>query len=495
MNSRSLKADGASKSTFRESILIISGGASIIIFYFYKTFLHGVFVQDDPRLLQQFENPKINIVEKIFGGWDIANRWRPVANIGYEIGYLLFGKHYAAWLCFDASLLFLLVLISSVIIWKLTKSLEFTFGSMILIASSRFFFGQVLNATFLVEAIANLLLVGILYFCLNYEKLKIRRNIAYVLTLNFLLVLDHERFVTVGVALAFWIFLKRELGNLRSLLIFISILPALVLFSLKHFVFGIPIFVGTGSAWNVGFNLTSATKYLCEIILGVFGVNIGPYQLNGLVWQQENLATRAISMSLLLLILYFLYTALKVSLLDSSKRPFLRLFGLYTIASAALIVPVISTIRVEQRWFVAPFLQLIFLMAFVTKNSWKLSRTPDRRAKGMKIIFGWIVCFSMILNVSYRANINSIYFAADQESFKTSLTNLQSAYNVSVKNSEPLFIFSAGDLTQYKIWLEMFASANGFQHIKKITFVNSRNDIPFKAVILDNTTGVLQLVS
>ena len=478
---------------FRILIMVIIVSISCFI---YLPFKHDLFVQDDPSLLEYFGNPKFSVLEKIFGGAHIANRWRPFANLGYFVGYQICGHSYLAWLILDLTLFVLFCYLAALGISRLAGSQFAGFTTAVLLATSRFAYGQVLNATFLVEGIANLLLVCIIWNFLRFVETNQKKYLLFSVLGNLFLVLDHERFVTVGLAAAATLYLRR-LTSKRDLVAYSTLfmLPSLALFSAKAWILHIPLFVGTGRAWGVGFDFRSSINHIIELILGVFGINYGPNQLYGLVWDQQTIAERTASIGICALTLMMTYQLIN-NYSKYMKRNTTKKFGKSTamvnwiIIFGALVIPVISTIRIEHRWFIPPLIALFCLWGLSLRESefMKMNSLQSKRFFQMTAL---ILAVSVFMNISYRSKIREIYFMADQVGVQRTLETLQNAESASKSANKKIFITSEGDLSGFKEWLILFAKANKVSGAENTYILKSGESAPADSIGLKVVNGVL----
>ena len=158
---------------------------------------------------------------------------------------------------------------------------------------------------------------------------------------------------------------------------------------LKVLVFKIPFFVGTGSAWELGFNFNTAVIHYFLSILNIVGINIGPGYLYGLTFNSPEMAVqyKIVSLSVtvipLLILGIFIFTHIIFNEDQNSKTDEIKKMFLAVFLVCLMILSFSVTIRVEQRWIYAPFIVYITYIGYcaskiITPNSVMVKENDDK---------------------------------------------------------------------------------------------------------------------
>ena len=414
----------------------------------YSKFKSGVYAQDDPNLIEYFKFSNTPLPEKIFSSG--GNRWRPVSNLFYWLFSGFISASYFRWFMISLILLSLLIICIAYQFLRIKKDFVLATALIILIATSRFNQGILLNATFLCETICVFVLIPlILIFRKNWDASKFS-NLPVTIAYTSIIILAHERYVGLGLFFLTYCTLHskfsiRERVNLGVILM----TPIVVFFIVKHFFLHIPLFVGTGTALGVGFTLLSALQFLAALIFGLFGVNVGLEYLHGYIFQNQTPLIQFSSILLMfstLMLLFWRVKASKDEFLGAQRhfhyRKMLVLLSLF----ASLAIPIVSTIRIESRWFFPIYVLFLFYLFSESQISEKLQAKRSLQKK-TKLSFA-LKCFlvlNLALNLIYIQNVDLLYFVRTQNLVKIQIESLGSSLSGPNGTQIPIYFLDNGN--------------------------------------------------
>lgn len=346
-------------------------------------------------------------------------------------------------------LFFLLLLLSGQIWAALALTVAFE--------TSRFLQYNVTQSFGLMESFSLLLLVGILWFTAKRITAGGTKPLFGLVSLFGILVFTHERFATLWPALVLVFFLDRRLSRTRQLFFsFVISLPLFLMVAVKLFVFKIPLFVGTGSATEVGFLVETTVQHSQNLIMNLFGINAGPAYLMGRTIESQpalaKLATVLIFLTFALLLAWSMKLIVTQARFGHSEK--LKFAGISGLIFICLAIPTVITIRLEPRW-----LSSMLLVAF----AWISFVTPQRFGR-KKIVGSVLILFSLVSvaqNQFYWRNFDNSYFRSAQLSGSKYLNIITPTWEEQLKTKEP------------KIWVEAANNPNAALYFSQLVAANS----------------------
>jgi hypothetical protein len=400
---------------------------AVVYFFVLKIAYGGVFNSDfgldDPRLIVIMAGVKDDPSASLIASLPF-NRFRPFADFAYWSAFKLAGFSFNAWLTLGLWIWSVTCTIFTVFVAKFTKSFIWGLGLGLLLLTSRFAFYQVTNATGLMENLATLSFVVFMMLLWGYFRTggSLRYFYGLVFSLVFL-VFTHERFQ--GLTLVLIVVAVLPLQELplkqRVLRSVACVIPALLLTGAKVFVWHMPLFVGTGSASELGFGWGATRDHLIAAGLNLMGINWGPPYLVGEPfeahpqWLQMLVAVEAGALALLGLFVTIAFIAAKwKKRLRNQFRDFVTSFMspvLMGLLLLALIAPVVVTIRLEQRWLLTP---LIVVLLYVSQ----FSRVTELFRPLVRVVAKGVIAFffflAMVLNLFYFQKMDGLFFIEHQ---------------------------------------------------------------------------------
>lgn len=451
----------------------------------YWNFTKSVFAMDDPSLINFFQNPNASTSDKLFPSL-VANRFRPVADVFQFFTFQALANSYFGWVVLNLIVLAATATVLAQLILKLHKSwLLAALGGMLLI-SSRFVLYQATQANGLMEGVALLLFMGLVYLAVDDWKITRRLTVYLAPALYFLLVMTHERFQGLVVALIAWALLNTQLSKRQKVgMVAGTILPVVTLNVVKIFL-AIPLAVGTGSATELGLDWGAVPIFLTTVFLNALGINFGPNYLFGLTIEFQDFGQAFASY----LIAAFTIAAIvrAITHVRKTEEHAGRTLLIVVLFLAGLVAPIISTIRVEPRWITSIFIVCILLI--IQFIAGKPNLTKKKFSKTGIVI----MCLSSVyLNLSFLTNSDNIYFRNHQITAEKYISQWVPILERSAKEDKPIVIVSgcAGDSPAG--WFNALLKANiQNQVIEPITCTDVVPD-PFKTlqVSWDESSGDL----
>ena len=482
--------------TFRRAyigLLLLVWGA--IPGWWYRRFRHSVFALDDPSLINFLSDKKISLAQKTISNIG-ANRWRPIANFGYVTIHQLVGNSYFGWWTINVVLLGLLAIAATALFIRASGSLLVGLSLGMLVATSRFSQYQVITATGVMEALGNLFFILMIIGLYEFWRSSEIRWLQSSLVSFTLLVFTHERYQTILVACLIFFGLHFSWKVSRRIKWGIAFaLPVLILNLFKKFVFDIPLFVGTGSAWSMGYTAKSAIDHFFMALSDLGGVNLGPNYLVGVSLEAQNINHQIASLAIVFLLGAIIFSPIL------GKQPHTKITVLrnmdYKVSSLVLvsvmIMSVITTIRLEQRWLVTSHL---FLMLGVAVSFYSCS-SENRLSRSIRVVP--ILCFvflGIFMNFYYRIGVDGVYFRSSQIGTQVILD----VVNPILANSAPfetsLYVVDPTPATNWDVTLRPIVTANTHLRLPTLITVADEADIPntfagASALFYDTATGVL----
>lgn len=283
----------------------------------------------------------------------------------------------------------------------------------IMVATSRFALFHVTQAIGPVESLTLLFTLGVLYCIVRADESPERAwGWAWgALALTFLAIHTHERFIV----LAAWLFTAfisspstRSLGRGRLLALLAAAVALPVFYiSYKTFALETHFMVGTGGT-HIDFDFSRIFEHALQALLSVFGFNHGPDYLVGtnidIGMNKMTLLAGALTASWLGLFAWSVWTTSRAGprqffAVAERLRWLLLLLGL----AAFLLAPTLLTVRLEQRWLLAPF-SIVALVA-----AWSAGRIYVRHSKAVIALVVTMLVASLTLDTRVMRYYDRVY--------------------------------------------------------------------------------------
>ncbi len=453
-----------------------------------------IFGMDDPGLLN-FLNSDVGIIDKTINNFTF-NRWRPLASFAYYLSFRVAGFDYNQWWMIMTLLLGIIGFLVYFIIFEFSDSIFLPLVGMVLAVTHRQAYYLATQATGIMESLAVIGVLLIFFFLLKFGFTRKVSYLNWAIFIFFLVCLLHERFQFLFLVLL-WAtlasrFIERNLKLLLSFLILVPILLPLVLKIERD----IPFLIGTGSTTELGFSPVTAISFLFIFIINALGINYGENYLFGYTIALQGPIDVFISISIAALV--FVTLVIWILRIDFTSKFFERksfglLFSFFWLPAllSGLVVPSISTIRIEPRWIYGASLILLILMAI----------TLNQYTKFVPFV-GWVGLFIVValtvrVNSEIRNKSEQVYFVQHQTSGAAYLSIFEPVWNNPSVVKSGITIYDARSGLDYGMFLNNLITGNtGFSERKIVTvFEPQAPDIkqPGATFVLNEATGGLEL--
>ena len=457
-------------------LVTIFTATCLILTFLYHSFKTGLYVVDDPSLINIFTDKNTSLLEKIFA--PIANRWRPFTNFAYWILVYVIKSSYAYWLAASFLIFASVTTYMSYKFLKINHSFYVSTIIMLLLVTSRFNQGILLNATFLLETIAAVFLLQIvIVFRKNWGNSSFAQFIPTI-GLYSLLIITHERYVGLNLFFVVYFLLQNYFtteNRIRYLLGFT--LPTLILFAIKSFILEIPIFVGTGSATEVGFKVSTAVYFLYMLITGLLGINIGFQYLQGYIFEGQEIFHKSVSLSIAIISIFLLVSRMRNTRdkMSGLKRQIAKKFTVLISLFISIALPVISTIRLEPRWYFPIYILFLFYLLSNDVVSIQPKQKNSRKfSSNLLIVF---VILNIFMNYQYSQKMNDLYFVQSQAILKSQISSIEESLPKTKNIDRNVYILDPENSINLKS-LQLAITVNTPENRVKLIQISELNQIP-----------------
>lgn len=372
---------------------------------------------------------------------------------------------------------------------RLAKSKEIAFVLAAMFAVSRFSYYNIGQFLGVMEAMALIFALAMLYFLYGYINGKNDMNFYYACIVYFINCFTHERFIVLFPMLLFAVIVKegrRILNAAISIATFILIIYIRFM-ALKSFV---PEGTG-GSKVSETFKISNLIFSLKTEILYILGINTGPEYLCGIKFLDANIIVRVIIVISIIALIGFLAKFTYSLIMNSEKLNLIwikntLLFLGFIIGS---IVCSAVTIRVEMRWIYAPYLFVLLLIAYIygidnkltvkrfknKKIGTSLSRIFHVSIPSVLFLATWAFCM-IAADIYYRGYYGKIHIFFGQHRANSLANETYYKYNKDLSGKKIYIIKNYFKLSKFDA-LEFFRAYN--QDIREdiVTFIDNYKDI------------------
>ena len=450
----------------------------------------GAIAFDDVGAVLRWTDPQVGLLDRT--ALDVsANRWRPVFSTLFTLMTGAFGRNYAAYFWFNVALILALVLLVYWLVLRLSSSATLATAIAAIAVTSRFAYYQVTQAIGLLEGLSLVFLVLLIGVLVRFERSERVDYLGWAVVLYALIIHTHERYAVLLVFLISLILTTRSL-TIRTKLLWCGAFaaPLVLNIAIRHFVFHLPLLVGTGSSSELGFTLPTAVKHYALSVLNVVGINSGPGYLDGLVYPFLPGPYRAASVALVVLFLLALGAAfagrveVRGNWLTSPGPRRNIMLGILLVM--VLILSFSVTIRVEPRWLYAPFLVVLLLFAY------SLSLIANSRSMRPPVVAAMVIflALSVVLDRKYGENLDGVYFMAARADARLILEQTIGRHGEEL-TSRPIYVIDSTEGANWQVTLSSLVLANSEIGPLAVTTVPSAADVPVGvgAFVYDVTGG------
>ena len=367
-----------------------------------------------------------------------------------------------------------------------SRGLAFTLASMFLISRFSYYnIGQFLGVMEAMALVFALLMLYFLYLYINNGK---NIHFYYACGFYFLNCFTHERFMVLLPMLIFAAIVgkRRKILNALISIALFAMITLIRLFALKSFV---P--EGTGGSKVSETFLADFFLSMRIEILYLLGINTGPEHLNGINFHNVNTALKLVIIIGILaafaFIIKFIYSiAVYRKKIELSWIKNILLFTGFIIGS---MVSSAVTIRVEMRWVYAPYLFMLLLFSYIygVDKSIIVKRLKSKKIKAslgklfhvsftaVVLLSVWAFCM-IAADVYYRGYYDNIYIFIGQNRANSLADETYYKYGKDLSDKRIFIIKNDFKLSKFDS-LEFFRAYD--QNIREdiVTFIESYRSI------------------
>lgn len=372
---------------------------------------------------------------------------------------------------------------------KIAYSKTIAFLSATMFSVSRFSYYDIGQYLGLMEAMAIIFAFALCVCLYKYINGKANRYFYYACLFYFLDCFTHERFVVLFPMLIFAVIVKNKNRIINALAaISIFILSNYIRFmALKSF---IP--EGTGnSKVTETFKLSSFFASVKTEVLYLFGINTGPTHLNGIDFNDINIAVKILIIIGIIAFAIFICKSIYSIFIKSGRIEFDRIKNILLFLGFIIgsVVSSAVTIRVEMRWLYAPFLFLLLLVSYVygadkkitvkkfknKKIDTSLSRIFHVSLVSATLVMLWGFCM-LIGDMYYRGYYDKIYLFEGQNRANSLANETYYKYGRDLSNKRIYIIKNDFKLSDFDA-LEFFRVYDANIREDIVTFIDNYRDI------------------
>jgi hypothetical protein len=426
-----------------------------------------------------------------------ANRWRPISNLSYVLAFEIAGFDYNQWwLILNLVNAGISTLIYKVV-YDTTHSKLISIIAGLLALTSRQTHYLATQATGLMEGIGIFLFIliisQIIKISIHLERVE-KNDFFKLIAFSATLILVHERYQLIVPALiALVYFAKGPTAFSKVTIVFLFLSPVFLVGLVKQ-LNQIPMLVGTGSSTELGFTIDNARNFSAVFMSNSIGINYGePYLFGASVFNQTPwiFFTSMLASTILLAVIFNLLIVQNQTTIYSSK--FVIFFTLSALILSGVMLPAISTIRIEPRWILAG--SICFYIVFsIGLNQLK------RVVGGIFIYVGLsILAINLVLNHYYKVNSSGTYFIASQMANREIVETFSPVWNNSnVRDFGIVIIDSRENMDHH--YINLIVTANTGYDSRLISTIRSFEELPAAANLgsifsFDESAGKFILVS
>jgi hypothetical protein len=362
-------------------ILLLIAIPIAIYFYFIK-FRAITFYGDDLYVYREYV--------KLHGFYEKLNlpvnfgKYRPVHGLNVQLMINWFNKNTYGYYLYNVGLQTINTYIFALIINLFLRSALFSLFFSLIIGLSRFEIYNLNQLTYgaAMEGIAMTFFLASLFFVVKTlvtkktNSSRLQKGILWGILFANLSMYAHERYVVIFpfLILVSIFFPTLKVLNIKQKVVLVSLSLASIALNvfLKKYIYSLPFFLGTANS-GLKFSFSTSMSFLIDGILSIFQINSGDEYLIGVKFTSLAMPFKLLALvifsSLVLifgLYLFKVFKAYKEKSIDNKLN--FPLFFFLSIIMGLLLVPAVSTIRLEPRWLQGSFSVFIIMTVIAMKN-------------------------------------------------------------------------------------------------------------------------------
>ena len=319
-----------------------------------------------------------------------------------------------------------------------------------LFAGSRFAYYDITEFWGIMEGLAILCGLVLLYFLLCYvengnKKSWIGANIAYLI-----IIFIHERYVLLLGVFIVAVICKYEKNIKKWAYIMLPLLIFIAFWGLRFWLLGGQVLVGTGNQnINETFNIKQAILFAFSQVGYILGLNCGPAYLNGI-----DIRTVPWEINFIVLLGILIIGVIAVKTLRQWKDSYFNIKQILIILSfiGCCIVSSSATIRVEMRWIYISY--AAFILLIVVSLAYLIDKTENK--KKWLVVGGIYLCIVFCFETFYRSYYNNIYYWNTKEDSKSLYSTTVEKYGEGFCNSKTVLVDSS-QVWNEESWKKFFS--------------------------------------
>lgn len=365
-------------------------------------------------------------------------KFRPVHGMSLHLIIEWFQKNLDNYYLFNVGIQTLNTFIFALLVNLFLRSAFLSILLSLVVGLSRFSFfnmTQLLNGGAL-EGLALTFFLASLYFitrslyCDRYIEAQKQKGIIWGIIFANLSMYAHERYLVIFPFIVIILFLSPALQALtrkrRFALALLAIGSIVLNVVIKKYLYSLPFLMGTAST-GIEFSFATAFSFLGDALLSIFLINSGPEFLTGVQFSSlsvfKQVLILAVFVSFLVLLVFYVakvYRAYKCHQRKTISEFYIFLFLLALFV--LLLIPSVSTIRLEQRWLQASFCIFILMCVIALSNL-------EFKSKYLRaVVFCTFSISIMWANYTYLSkganNIYMVYSEKIADGFKDAINSL-----------------------------------------------------------------------
>ncbi len=319
-----------------------------------------------------------------------------------------------------------------------------------LFAGSRFAYYDITEFWGIMESMAILFGLILLYFLLCYVengsgRSWIGANIAYLI-----IIFIHERYVLLLGAFIVAVVGKYGKNIKKWITIILPLLIFVAFWGLRFLLLGGQVLVGTGNQnINETFNIKQAILFAFSQIGYILGLNCGPAYLNGIDMRDVPWNLNSIILMGIIIVGVIIVKALK-----QWKENYFNINQILVILSfiGCCIISSSATIRVEMRWIYISYAAFVLLL--VVSFAYLMDKAENK--KKWLVVGGIYLCIVFCFETFYRSHYNNIYYWNTKEDCKSLYSATVEKYGEGFYNSKTILVDSSQSWNE-ELWRKFFS--------------------------------------
>lgn len=460
----------------------------------------GLFI-DDLTSFTYF--PGNNIFEYAFKFYDNATRYRPFYEFFQYIAFFVAGHNphilYVINIIFNGFIAYYLFFRVDKIF--VNKYLSFIISILYLI--THFACYQITQATGLMENIATLLSLMILFQCIDYVTTYNLKSLLFIDILYLFVSFTHERYMSLFALIVMTLFVvcinnanNDMKKNIKISIIGLAVLVAIVVFIIfiRYMALGRFVPAGTSGTYVIDtFTMDGFLNNIKEEILYVLGMNVGNEAMSGILYESLDARSKTIIVFHIVSVgilssLYIIGKIIKMIKQKSNIKSIGEHFYVDVLFLTLIMLTIAFssvTIYIEKRFILVPFISIYIYILYIINQLYKYY-IKEQKAIIISILI-MILSFGMVMSRfyienRYRKENDNTYFMVDQRRLNSLAKETVYKYGNTILDEKQVYIVQNSYLYTDR-YLENFFTIYQKNYEKRpILILNSMNEEQLKYI-------------